>query len=259
MILTETEMYEYIRQNECTTKEGALKKLKKKTERYIEKADTDTSFPETYYALIILLLHSFYEKIENAVLFDSLPDGWVYYYEYEYDEFSLNIEHFRSYELDDDGEFKCSHPDATYKLITINPKAFSVDQYAQFYKVEQGTVRQWIRRGKIRTAYKEGNEWKIPELTPPPTRGYDGAQYKWIGGIDNVPEEYQYLTDYVLATFSQDRVDKSKYHVLFVSKEVFTCSDMSRNKELLLDSKERERLELFMIGHPQIKYCGWSM
>lgn len=150
-----------------------------------------------------------------------------------------------------------SHLDAVYKLISINPNSFSVNEYAQFYKVEQGTVRQWIRRGKIRTAYKEGSEWKIPELTPPPSRGYEGAQYKWIKGVDNLPEEYDYLKNYVIATFYQDIADKSKYYVLFVSRETFIGNTVKNNKELLLDAKEREKLELFMIGHPQIKYCGW--
>ena len=127
--------------------------------------------------------------------------------------------------------------------------------------MEQGTVRQWIRRGKIRTAYKEGKEWKIPELSPPPSRGYEGAQYKWIYGLDNLPEEYSFLADYVIATFYQDMKDKSKYHVLLVSKETFTSKNPgnvapTKNQELLLDAKEREKLELFMIAHPQIKYCG---
>lgn len=257
MVLSMTEMIEYIRQHECTTKESALKKLRKKLEHYMKRADIDTKLPQTYYALLIVLLDAFYKKIESSVLFDVLPDEWAYYFNYEYDEFSLNIEHIRSIEVDEDGGFKSLHPDAAYKLITINPNSFSVNEYAQFYKVEQGTVRQWIRRGKIRTAYKEGSEWKIPELTPPPARGYEGAQYKWIKGVDNLPEEYDYLKNYVLATFYQDIVDRTKYHVLFVSKETFIGNTVKNNKELLLDTKEREKLELFMIGHPQIKYCGW--
>ena len=47
--------------------------------------------------------------------------------------------------------------------------------------------------------------------------------------------------------------------MLFVAKETFYGDDLSgndKNKELVLDAKEREKLELFMIAHPQIKYCG---
>ena len=44
--------------------------------------------------------------------------------------------------------------------------------------------------------------------------------------------------------------------MLLVSKETFVGTDKGKNKELLLDAKDREKLELFMIAHPQIKYCG---
>ena len=252
---------EVIRERECTTKAAALKRLKKKIDRYGEEADTNPKYPKTYYALMIVLLNMFYEKIDKAVLFEELPDYWTYGFTFEYDEFSLNLEHIKEYKLDEDNEYRSSRYDAVYKLVTIRPTSFTVDQYAKFYQVEQGTVRQWIRRGKIRTAYKEGSEWKIPELSPPPSRGYEGAQYKWIYGIDNLPEEYNYLSDYVIATFYQDIKDKSKYHVLLVSKETFVSENpgdvaSTKNREMLLDAKEREKLELFMISHPQIKYCG---
>lgn len=85
--------------------------------------------------------------------------------------------------------------------------------------------------------------------------------YQWINGVDNLPQEYEYLADYVLATFRQDRKDKSKYHVYLVSKETFASDNpgdvaMRKNKELVLNTNDREKLELFMISHPQIKYCG---
>lgn len=261
MPTSEKEIIEAIRRNECITKEAVLRKLSKKIKKYMSEAEENPKYPKTYYALMVMFLAAFEEKIQNSVLFDNLPDYWVYELEYQYDEFSLNIEHYKEYKLEEDGGFRTGKLDAVYKLISLRPDSFSVEQYAKFYEVEQGTVRQWIRRGKIRTAYKEGSEWKIPQLSPPPSRGYEGAQYKWLNGIDNLPEEYAFLADYVIATFYQDMKDKTKYHVLFVSKETFISDhpeDVSKtkNKELLLSAPEREKLELFMIAHPQIKYCG---
>ena len=252
---------EAIKKYELTSKTDVLQQVKKKIAHYSKVANESPHYPPAYYALMILLLNMFYEKISNAVLFEELPDYWVYCLEYEYDEFSLVLEHIKEYKLDENNEFKSSKGDAVYKMITISPLALTVEQYSRIYNVEQGTVRQWIRRGKIRSAFKEGNEWKIPELSPPPSRGYEAAQYKWVRGIDNLPDEYSYLKDYVLATFYQDRQDKSKYHVLFVSKETFLSdvvreSVKTKNKALLLNAKDREKLELFMISHPQIKYCG---
>ena len=246
---------------ECTTKEAALKRIKNKRVRYSDEANENPRYPRTYYALMVFLLDYFYKKVENAVLFEELPDSWTYETTYEYDEFSLDLVHIKEYKVDEDGEFRSRTDDAVYKLVTICPAAFSVDEYAKYYDVQPGTVRQWIRRGKLRTVYKEGNEWKIPELSPPPSRGYEGAQYKWIGGINNLPEEYAYLADYVIATFMQDMKDKSKYHVLLVSRATIASDEpgeiaKATNRELVLDAKEREKLELFMIAHPQIKYCG---
>lgn len=259
--LTGSEMLPYIRKQECTTKEDVLKKLDRKITRYMEKAENDVEKLDSYGTMLVSHLVIFKEKIERAVLFDPLPDEWAYFLDYTYDEFDLNIEHFTAIEIKEDGEIVNTHADAVYKLVTLNPINLSIEKYCEIYNAEQGTVRQWIRRGKIRTAFKLGNVWKIPALTPTPSRGYEPAQYKWMSGIDKdtLPEEYAYLYDYVLATFYQDRADRTKFHVLFVAKETFMSDDRSgngKNKELLLDAKEREKLELFMISHPQIKYCG---
>ena len=256
IVLTDEEVISCIRNNECTSKETILQRLKRKIEKYSEKAKSDLRGSKAYNMLIAAYLVALYENIQNAVLFEELPNYWIYRFDLEYDEFSLTMNHIKKYNVHDDMSFQSSIEDAVYKLITIRPKAFSVEQYSKFYDVEQGNVRQWIRRGKIRTAYKEGSEWKIPELTALPSRGYEDAQYKWLHGVDNLPEEYQYLSNYCIATFFQDRKDKTKFHVLFVSKETFSGGDQSSNKELLLDAKEREKLELFMISHPQIKYAG---
>lgn len=260
IILTEAEMHEYLREHMPTTKAAILKKLHKKIEKYAGKVETATPEQErdSYTVLLVAMMMAFAERIEKSVLFEDLPDGWVYGLDINYDEFSLNIEHVREVSLNEDREYRSHITDAAYKLVISNPQMLTVEKYCQLYNAEQGTVRQWIRRGKIRTACKVGNEWKIPILTPLPSRGYESAQYKWIDGIDteSLPDEYQFLSDYVIATFYQDAKEKTKFHVLLVSKETFTGTDKGKNKELLLDAKEREKLELFMIAHTQIKYCG---
>lgn len=259
--ITGTDMLPYIREHECTTKEDALKKLDKKIARYMKNADDDIGKLDSYGTMLVSHLVVFREKVETSVLFDILPDEWAYYFNYSYDEFSLNMEHIYAVDISEVGEVMGTHADAVYKLVTLNPINLSIDKYCELYNAEQGTVRQWIRRGKIRTAFKLGNEWQIPALTPTPSRGYEPAQYKWINGLDpdTLPEEYAYLADYVLATFFQDHADRTKFHVILVAKETFYGGDPSangKNKELLLDAKEREKLELFMISHPKIKYCG---
>ncbi len=261
MAVSKEKIYELIREQNDTSKKEVMKSLKKKIDYYSESINEESLKPKKYCEILLIYLVEFYERIESAVLFDALPDGWIYGFNYEYDEFSLYLEHIKEYIVGNNLEFKSRISDAVYKLITIKPNCFNVEQYSMVYNVGPGTVRQWIRRGKLRTAFKRGNEWLIPHITMPPSRGYEGAQYKWLNGIEDLPEEYKYLADYVIATFFQDRKDRSKYHVVLVSKKTLTSNykgkvDTTTNKELLLDAKEREKLELFLISHPQVKYCG---
>lgn len=260
MPITDEEKLVCIKRNECVTKEAALKKLRKKICKYEEDATYPVESPQNYHDLIIFFLKVLYKRIEASVLIENLPDYWIYGFTFEYDEFCLNLIHISSYEVDEDLEMRSYVSDATYTLVFVRPASFTVEQYAKYYEVEEGTVRQWIRRGKIRNAYKEGSEWRIPELTPPPSRGYEGAQYKWFAGIDNLPEEYEFLKDYVLATFWQEQKNRNQFHVTLVSRDVYYSDDKTnvknKNMELTLDAKEREKMELFMISHPQIRYCG---
>lgn len=254
--LTESEKIEYLRKIECTTKEDLLNRVSRKIDIYGQKVAEGGTYPQEYYTLVVMMLTAFYEKIAQAVLFDRLPDYWAYFIDYSYDEFVVNMYHMSSFEVDEDMAIRKSKTDALYKLIHFKLPSCTVQEYADTYGVEQGTVRQWIRRGKIRTAFKEGTEWKIPYLTPTPSRGYERTQYKWIEGLTGLPEEYQYLNDYVIVTFFQDPANRSMYHALFVSKEAFVKNDFSKNLDMMLTAKEREKLELFMIANPQIKYCG---
>lgn len=247
--------YEEYMKRHFRTKEEILASIDRKIKKYTEQSTTDHKAPAAFYTIMDSILRSFRKEIEKAVLFDELPKWWIYDYELEYDRFTVSLDHVKEIDLNEDGghEKGATH-DAHYTLIALGFKTLSASEYAELYGVGDGTVRQWIRRGKLRTATKIGAEWRIPVLTMPPERGYEGAQYVWWKQMDDLPEEYQYLNDYKLATFFQDREDKTRFHVIFVSKKTKTCSDTSNNLELTLDAKEREKLELLMISRPEIRY-----
>ena len=65
-----------------------------------------------------------------------------------------------------------------------------VEEYAAATNTEAVTVRQWIRRGKLRNALKIGSEWRIPEITDPPRRGYTPVSYYNKGGLIAFPKEF---------------------------------------------------------------------
>lgn len=250
-----TVVYKEFMAEHARSKNSIIKKINKKINEYMDVAEMDHSVPEAFYTLLLAVLKSFVNDIENAVLFEELPDWWIYDYDLEYDHFSMFIEHIAEIEIDDKTfERRCFFSDARYELVRLPFRMLSVSDYASQYNVEEGTVRQWIRRGKIRTCSKVGSEWRIPILTVPPKRGYESAQYTWQVEMEDLPEEYKYLNDYKLATFYQDRELSDKYHVFLTSKNT-TKRHGLMNKELILDAKEREKLELIMIARPEIRYC----
>ena len=249
------ELLKALKEDRMTTKEEVLHSLERRIKRYSEEAKSDNKRPAAYYTILLEVLEFFRADIDKAVLFDVLPDWWIYLYDIDYDQFVLRLCHVTDAKIEKGVHEGLSfRTDASYPLIGYRLKSFTVDEYAKTYGVGQGTVRQWIRRGKIRTAIKRGNEWRIPVLTLPPERGYTTAQYIWYDELEGLPEEYSFLNDYKLATFYQDQSDKNLFHVLLVSKKTISCEDSTHNKELVLDAREREKLELLMIANSGIRY-----
>ena len=201
------------------------------------------------------LNHRFYNRVREMVIFEELPLGWIYDQEITYKGARLTLEHVADIEVDEEDRLRGYKTDASYLLCAVPSELLSVNQYAELYKVGEGTVRQWIRRGKLRTAIKNGNQWLIPLLTCPPRRGYEGAQFKWDPPLKDVPEEYAFLNDYRLATFAQDDRDRKKFYVFLVPKLGENGEEYHAHTRELT-AQEREALELFMISSSEIDYVS---
>lgn len=239
---------EQLRNERFTTKEDLLMWISEAMNRIAKKAETDNQHSAAFYHIYENLLRKFEKKIEKTVLFEHLEDCWFYSLCITYSGAQLSLCHAEKGEIGKNGNVVITQ-DQDFILVTIDTKLLTVDDYASAYGVNTGTVRQWIRRGKIRNALKVGNEWRIPELTDMPVRGYQSGMYMWTGYLNNLPEEYEFLTKYSTALFNQDLKDKNRYRVSFLAQGVET-------KNIICDTHEREKLELFMISHPQIYYFG---
>lgn len=229
-----------------TTKNDILCKVDWVTNDWRQKSQTDTKHTAAFYGVILDLLDRFSDAIQKAKIFDA-PDWWVYAFNIDSKGITLCLEHYNGYTAYDGENVTPGLMDETFELLKVKSKRLTVEEYAKSYEVEQGTVRQWIRRGKIRTAMKVGNEWRIPELTEPPRRGYFFGQYKWTEHLSDLPEEYAFLDDYSFATFTQENTDHTAFSVFF-------SSDAGEGKLLKCGAKEKEKLELFMISHPLIEF-----
>ena len=240
---------EQLRNERFTTKEDLLEWISLTRQSQKTKPETDTKHSAAFYHIYDQLLERFYKKIQSTVLFERLEDFW-YYTICIYDEGArLDLEHACKAWVGDKGHVVVNS-DQTFPLIIVRNKMLTVDEYAAEYGVGTGTVRQWIRRGKIRNAVKNGIEWRIPQLTEMPGRGgYESGVYMWYERLKDLPDEYGFLNDYSCAIFNRDPKDKSLFHITYAARNV-------EPKEVTCDSKEREKIELFMIGHPQIRYTG---
>lgn len=241
-------LVELFRKQHATTKEEIIERIRQDHKKIMEHAATDILHSTAFYHTVDNLFEKFENAVMETILFEKLEDCWMYDYGINYSGAVLTLVHVDLYSVDDEGIVQYM-PDQEFILVETNTRLLSVEEYGEKYKVENGTVRQWIRRGKIRNAVKIGSEWKIPELTDPPQRGYTSASYSWQKDIQNIPEEYKFMLEYDNAFFYQDEDDKSLYRVSFMNYD-----EPLNTKTIEYNTKDRERFEMFMISHPQIRY-----
>lgn len=208
-----------------------------------------------YYRTVERLFDQFKVLVQNAA-FPKLTSDW-WYYELHFDATGLEVKLIHLADIIftvNENRFvnTTTGQDASYSLVKVSTKKLSVEEYSSIYNVEPVTVRQWIRRGKIRTAEKEGNEWRIPELTDIPRRGYEEATYSVIFSMNDerkYPDEYSFLEGALLIIIKQDRDDKNQYHV-HVDRQFFGLEPV----DLTMSSNEREAFELFLLSQKEIVY-----
>lgn len=243
------ELYDILRSQKMTTKEEVCNRIKEDRQMIMANAQIDRLHSVVFYNALDALYEKLLKEIEETVFFQYLEDGWYYEYGIDYAGAKVILCHAQIYGKLEDGTV-AEKSDQSFELIAVKTKLLSVDEYAKEHEVENVTVRQWIRRGKIRTAVKRGNEWKIPELTDPPVRGYSTAWYRWTEEIEELPKEYEYLNEYDTACFSQYEDDKTAFAACFYK------NGLEAVKRVECNAKEREKLEVFMIAHPQIYYIS---
>jgi excisionase family DNA binding protein len=213
------------------------------------KIEQDEEHSSAFYTKYLNLMKRFKIAVEKMVLFEQLEDWW--YYTWQIDEFgaSLLLEHISDVDFadpDDEEESTCFMDDQEFVLLRLDTRLLTIEEYAEVYGVGVGTVRQWIRRGKLRSAVKYGREWRIPELAEVTKGGYAYGYYKWSSSLTDLPEEYGFMNEYTSVTIFQNQDNKSVYTVSFTGRD-------KEKKVLCMDTKEKEKFELMLISNPMIK------
>lgn len=94
-----------------------------------------------------------------------------------------------------------------------------------------------------------GNDWRIPELSDLPERGYKPGSYYWREEIPNPPEEVPDINSYdEVSIFPAE--GKGNWCIKFTHEYV---DDDPNRKILIMDNKQKEKFELFLIAHPLVR------
>lgn len=236
------------KKNHMTSKQDLLKKFDCIIKTVNQKSQDDTRHSAAYYHVVNELLKKFQKKLVSTRLFTELEDWWAYELTLSYDGIYLFCNHYNFHGLAPDNKLDmvCDHE---FILLSFKSELLTVEQYAEQYGVESVTVRQWIRRGKIRTATKYGKEWRIPILTEPPTRGYSPASYSGKQPLTELPKSCEFLVAYDKVLILQIPEAKRQYQLFFS-----TTDNIEIKKCIQVTEAEKEKLELFLIAHPLVKY-----
>ena len=159
---------EYFINNMLINKEDVLLSLRD----YIEycKETKEENWSKKKREIIIKILFNFYDRIENFDFPVINSQNWYYEYFWNRDGISLELMYCDELTLDDEGEIDSTSSSNSIIIVEEKCLYLSVEEYAKVYDVKPTTVRQWIRRGKIRNAKKIGRDWLISELADKPQK-----------------------------------------------------------------------------------------
>lgn len=195
------------------------------------------------------MLIRFISKIQKTILFNALEPWWAYQYVVCSRGIFLQLIHAGSKVLVRSEDEVFYIPDTTFNVVELPAKTMSIEEYANYSGKTQASIRQALRRGKFRSAYKVGQEWRISELCEPDlSRGYSEVRYQWKTELTDIPDEFSYLREPTFIDITQDAEDKQRF-VLYVHSQ-----HMHDNPYHTLGKTEMEWLEHYLIANPFVVY-----
>ena len=257
-MIDDADRLEVFNETALTTQDELVKSLDEVIGKIEDESKTDTEHSQSFYARYKDLVIKFRDEIKKNTFPSKLEDWWRYEYEVRESGASLRMSHIDWFYFDK-SDIVDEDVDTTFNLLDVKTKLLTVEQYAQAYGVTTTTVRQWIRRGKLRTAVKAGSEWRIPELAECLSRKYGYRRYTRKETLTDLPAEYTFFNDYDYVMLSQNEQKKDLYDVCFVKNHDYLSGETEEEimqkyyREIQLDQKEREKFELYLIANPFVE------
>lgn len=195
-------------------------------------------------------LEKMLEKLADFDLPDLSGQYWRYTYTFTGTGIELEMEHLGCVIVSqEEVEYHTEIADGSIRVFSVNCRLLSVEEYAKLKHVENVTVRQWIRRGKISSAFKQGSEWLIPELAYVAQGNYQEKMFILPPELQNLPEQFSYLKGISTVKIKKNPgVDTYKIRLTPRSSDsgTFRIEDE-------ISAGEREKLELYLISESSIK------
>ena len=212
-----------------------------------QEKDNEEGYSDGKRKVLLALCAQFRKELVDRDI-QPLNKNWFFYdYDVKNDSIELSLYKCDKIEFDNDNEISNMETQLEYTIAEVKCEYLSVEEYAKQYAVTDTTVRQWIRRGKLRTAKKKGRDWIIPALADKPKRGFESVTYFWNLLPIEVINRFPYLKDCNSIYIYQDELNKKLFHC------VTYLPENNKGEKIELTIKERESLETCLIGMPGIK------
>ena len=212
--------------------------------KHHKKKNNEEGYSEGRRKAILKLCNEFLKKLYNSQI-PSIVKPWYYYsYTLTRDSIRLDLLKCEKFEIDDDG-FEEREDVVEQTVLEEKCHYLTVAQYAIKANVSDTTVRQWIRRGKLRSAKKLGRSWFIPALAETPSRGYDNVSYYYQKLSDDILTKFDFLKNTTSIYIKQDEDNKCIYHII---------TNLASQDKIVLSTQDRERLELLLLAMPDVYY-----
>jgi excisionase family DNA binding protein len=238
---------ELFRENYLFTREDILRSLELFVEH--EKLNEELGFSNEVVKNRVKLCKKFIAAIKKCKLPNLTELWWFYEYQFLGNSMELHLCQADEIEVDND-EISGMTSTIEHTLITVECDYLTVEQYATMLGIEPVTVRQWIRRGKLRHAKKNGRDWLIPDTEDKPRRGFESVQYIVEDNAHIESVEFPLLAVCETIFIFQDQDNKSKF-ICYLKN--FTTKF---HTELELTRSEVERLEHAIIESGKAKVEG---
>ncbi|MEA4900736.1 helix-turn-helix domain-containing protein [Desulfitobacterium sp.] len=235
------------REDNLFTREDVLKSLELFIER--KKLNKKSGYSNELVKNRVKLCEKFILAVEKCKL-PALTELW-WFYEYQFLGNSMELNLCQADEIEvENGVISGMTSTVEHTLITVECDYLTVEQYAAMHNVKPVTIRQWIRRGKLRHAKKNGRDWLIPDIEDKPRRGFTSVQYIVENNVHIESDEFPLLAICESISIFQDEDNKNKficylnnYKTKFDNKLELTRSEVERLEHTIIESGKARVVE----------------